>query len=73
MLLSIVLQNDAACAVFKTKELAPIMADMDMAIVVTKERIVAWFMLKDVTAIISIYELGYLLLLLDSILTNSII
>jgi hypothetical protein len=45
MLLLIVLQNDVACAVLKTKEFPPIRADtVDMAIaIVTMERIVAWF------------------------------
>jgi hypothetical protein len=66
-LLSIVLQNGATYTEL-TKEIPPTMTDTDRAIVVIRERIVVWFIAyKNVTTIICIYELGYLLLLLDSI------
>ena len=54
------------------KNLPSVMTDVDMAIVVTKARIiVVWFIcIQNVPIIIYIYELRYLLLLLDSIKIN---
>jgi hypothetical protein len=66
VLLSIVLQNEYACAGFETKNIPPIVTDVHKAVVITRTRIVAGFIvLQNTVTIICIYRLRHFLLSFD--------